>query len=132
MKLPVEYYIALKYLLAKRKQTFISIITIISIAGVTVGVTALIIVLAVMSGFEKELKDRILGATAHVHVTNLDGSIEDPFAVTERVRKIPGVAGASPYIFSQTTGITTPLIQGANWPEKVVVARTLLPGSTCI
>ena len=101
MKLPVEYYIALKYLLAKRKQTFISIITIISIAGVTVGVTALIIVLAVMSGFEKELKDRILGATAHVHVTNLDGSIEDPFAVTERVRKIPGVAGASPYIFSQ-------------------------------
>ncbi len=101
MKLPVEYYIALKYLLAKRKQTFISIITIISIAGVTVGVTALIIVLAVMSGFEKELKDRILGATAHVHVTSLDGSIADPFPLAARVRRIPGVSGASPYIFSQ-------------------------------
>ena len=101
MKLPVEYYIALKYLMAKRKQTFISIITIISIAGVTVGVTALIIVLAVMSGFEKELKDRILGATAHVHVTSLDGSIADPFPLAARVRRIPGVAGASPYIFSQ-------------------------------
>jgi lipoprotein-releasing system permease protein len=101
LKLPVEYYIALKYLMAKRKQTFISIITIISIAGVTVGVTALIIVLAVMSGFEKELKDRILGATAHVHVTSLDGSIADPFPLAARVRRIPGVAGASPYIFSQ-------------------------------
>ena len=101
MKIPVEYYIALKYLLAKRKQTFISIITIISVAGVTVGVMALIIVLAVMSGFEKELKDRILGATAHVHVTSLDGSIAEPFAVAERVRRIPGVAGTSPYIFSQ-------------------------------
>jgi lipoprotein-releasing system permease protein len=101
LRLPVEYYIALKYLLAKRKQTFISIITIISVAGVTVGVTALIIVLAVMSGFEKELKDRILGATAHVHVTSLDGSIADPFSVAATVRKIPGVAGASPYVFSQ-------------------------------
>ena len=101
MRLPVEYYIALKYLLAKRKQTFISIITIISVAGVTVGVMALIIVLAVMNGFEKELKDRILGATAHVHVTSLEGSIADPFAVARRVRQIPGVAGASPYIFSQ-------------------------------
>jgi len=101
LRLPVEYYIALKYLLAKRKQTFISIITIISVAGVTVGVTALIIVLAVMSGFEKELKDRILGATAHVHVTSLDGSIADPFSVAKRVRQVHGVVGASPYIFSQ-------------------------------
>ncbi len=101
MKLPVEYYIALKYLLAKRKQTFISIITILSIAGVTVGVTALIIVLAVMSGFEKELKDRILGATAHVHVTSLEGSIADPFPLSSRIREVRGVVGASPYIFSQ-------------------------------
>ncbi|MBI5341968.1 MAG: lipoprotein-releasing ABC transporter permease subunit [Deltaproteobacteria bacterium] len=101
MKLPVEYYIALKYLLAKRKQTFISIITIISVAGVTVGVTALIIVLSVMSGFEKELKDRILGATAHVHVTSLDGSIADPFPLAGRIREVPGVSGASPYVFTQ-------------------------------
>lgn len=91
----------MKYLLAKRKQTFISIITIISIAGVTVGVTALIIVLSVMSGFEKELKDRILGATAHVHVTSLDGSIADPFPLAGRIREVPGVTGASPYVFSQ-------------------------------
>ncbi len=101
MRVPVEYYIGLKYLLAKRKQTFISIITVISVAGVAVGVMALIIVLAVMSGFEKELKNRILGATAHVQVISLDGSIGDPFPLAERIRKVEGVAAASPYVFSQ-------------------------------
>lgn len=101
MRLPVEFYIARKYLLAKRKQTFISIITFISIGGVTVGVMALIIVLAVMSGFERELKDRILGSTAHVHVTSLNGSIAKPFDVAEKVRKVEGVVAASPYIFTQ-------------------------------
>ena len=101
MRLPVEFYIARKYLLAKRKQTFISIITFISIGGVTVGVMALIIVLAVMSGFERELKDRILGSTAHAHVTSLNGSIEKPFSVAEKVRKVEGVVAASPYIFTQ-------------------------------
>lgn len=101
MRLPVEYWIALKYLLAKRKQTFISIITFISVAGVTVGVTALIVVLAVMNGFEKELKDRILGATAHVHVTSLEGSMGAPAALAARLRAMPGVAGASPYILTQ-------------------------------
>jgi len=100
VRLPIEFYIARKYLLAKRKQTFISIITFISIGGVTVGVMALIIVLAVMGGFERELKDRILGATAHAHVTSLNGSIENPFAVTEMVRKVEGVVAASPYIFT--------------------------------
>ncbi len=101
MALPVEYFIGLKYLLAKRKQTFISIITAISVAGVAVGVMALIIVLAVMSGFEKELKDRILGATAHIHVTNLEGSIADPFPLARRVGTMDGIAAASPYIFTQ-------------------------------
>ena len=101
MALPVEYFIGLKYLLAKRKQTFISIITAISVAGVAVGVMALIIVLAVMNGFETELKDRILGATAHIHVTNLEGSISDPFALAQRVGTMDGITAASPYIFSQ-------------------------------
>jgi len=101
LRVPVELHIAKKYLLAKRKQTFISIISFISVGGVAVGVMALIIVLAVMSGFERELKDRILGATAHVHVTSLEGSIPNPFARAEDVRKVDGVAAASPYIFSQ-------------------------------
>ena len=101
MRLPIEFYIAKKYLLAKRKQTFISIISFISIGGVTVGVMALIIVLAVMSGFERELKERILGATAHAHVTSIQGSIPTPFEMAEKIRKVEGVAAASPYIFTQ-------------------------------
>jgi lipoprotein-releasing system permease protein len=101
LRVPVELYIAKKYLLAKRKQTFISIISFISVGGVAVGVMALIIVLAVMSGFERELKDRILGATAHAHVTSVQGSIPEPFQVAEKVRKVEGVAAASPYIFTQ-------------------------------
>ncbi|MBI5904456.1 MAG: lipoprotein-releasing ABC transporter permease subunit [Deltaproteobacteria bacterium] len=100
MRAPVELYIAKKYLLAKRKQTFISIISFISVGGVAVGVMALIIVLAVMSGFERELKDRILGATAHAHVTSLDGSVPKPFAVAREVGRVEGVVAASPYIFS--------------------------------
>ncbi|MGE5189825.1 MAG: lipoprotein-releasing ABC transporter permease subunit [Gemmatimonadota bacterium] len=119
MRLPVEYYIGLKYLLAKRKQTFISIITVISVAGVTVGVMALIIVLAVMSGFEKELKNRILGATAHVQVISLDGSIGTPFPLAERILRVPGVAAASPYVFSQVmissgTGASGGVLRGVD------------------
>jgi lipoprotein-releasing system permease protein len=101
LRIPLELHIAKKYLLAKRKQTFISIITFISVGGVAVGVMALIVVLAVMSGFERELKDRILGATAHVHVTSLEGSVPKPFEAAERVRKVEGVVAASPYVFSQ-------------------------------
>src|SRR3989304_3682697 len=96
VELPVEYFIGLKYLRAKRKQASSSIVTVISILGVTVGVMALIIVLAVMSGFEKELKDRILGATAHVHVTSLEGSIADPFALARRGGAVAGPRGPRP------------------------------------
>jgi lipoprotein-releasing system permease protein len=101
LRVPVELHIARKYLVAKRKQTFISIISLISIGGVTVGVTALIIVLAVMSGFERELKDRILGATAHVHVTSIDGSIPHPFETVKQVRGVDGVVAASPDVVTQ-------------------------------
>ncbi len=119
MVLPVEYFIGLKYLLAKRKQTFISIITVISVSGVAVGVMALIIVLAVMSGFEKELTDRILGATAHVHVTSLEGSVPDPFGLAKRVGQVDGVVATSPYIFSQVmissgTGTTGGILRGVD------------------
>ncbi|RLA87072.1 MAG: lipoprotein-releasing system transmembrane subunit LolC, partial [Deltaproteobacteria bacterium] len=61
-----EMFIGLRYLRAKRKQTFVSLITLISIAGVMVGVTALIVVIAVMNGFKEDLRDKILGVTSHV------------------------------------------------------------------
>jgi len=126
--LPVEYFIGLKYLLAKRKQTFISIITAISILGVTVGVMALIIVLAVMNGFEREVKDRILGATAHVHVTSLEGSVADPFALARQVDAMDGVVAASPYLFSQVmissgTASTGAILRGVDIPSIGKVTR---------
>ena len=63
-----EWFIGLRYLKAKRKQTFISIITVISIAGVMLGVMALIVVLSVMNGFQQTLKEKILGTQAHIVV----------------------------------------------------------------
>jgi lipoprotein-releasing system permease protein len=126
--LPVEYFIGLKYLLAKRKQTFISIITVISVSGVAIGVMALIIVLAVMNGFEREVKDRILGATAHIHVTSLEGSIPDPFALARRVDAMDGVVAASPYLFSQVmissgTASTGAILRGVDIPTIGKVTR---------
>ncbi|MGA7103836.1 MAG: lipoprotein-releasing ABC transporter permease subunit [Candidatus Deferrimicrobiaceae bacterium] len=128
MALPVEYFIGLKYLLAKRKQTFISIITAISISGVAVGVMALIIVLAVMNGFEREVQDRILGATAHVHVTSLEGSVADPYALARRVDAMDGVIAASPYLFSQVmissgTASTGAILRGVDIPTIGKVTR---------
>ena len=69
MKLPIEFLIGLRYLRAKRASVFVSIITIISTAGVALGVMALIVVLAVMTGFERDLKEKILSTNAHIVVT---------------------------------------------------------------
>ena len=71
-----ELFIALRYLLARRKQAFISLISLISTLGVAVGVMALVIALALMTGLQGELRDRILGSTAHVYVWKT-GGIED-------------------------------------------------------
>src|SRR6187401_62909 len=76
MDLPFELFIALRYLLARRKQAFISLISLISTIGVAVGVMALVIALALMTGLQGELRDRILGSTAHVYVWK-SGGIED-------------------------------------------------------
>jgi lipoprotein-releasing system permease protein len=96
-----ELFVGLRYLRAKRKQTFVSVITVISVLGITVGVSALIIVLSVMSGFEDTLKDKILGLNAHVVVLGMGHGIEDYDRVAETVRGVKGVAGASPFTYNQ-------------------------------
>ena len=97
-----EWFIGLRYLKAKRKQTFISIITIISIVGVAVGVMTLIVVLAVMSGFEKTLKEKILGTQAHLVLlkANQEG-INHYEEVMNEVEKVKGVVSTAPFIFNQ-------------------------------
>src|SRR5216683_675788 len=97
MNVPFELHIALRYLLAKRKQAFISVISLISILGVSVGVMALVIALALMTGLQGELQSRILGSNAHVYVWNSKG-IADYHAEADRLRRVPHVAGAAPAI----------------------------------
>src|SRR5512136_527902 len=97
-----EWFIGLRYLKAKRKQTFISIITVISIAGVTLGVMALIVVLAVMNGFEKNLKEKILGTYAHIIVLKAGQEGLDHYEeAAKKVDAVKGVVSAAPFILSQ-------------------------------
>lgn len=95
--MPFELQVALRYLLAKRRQVFISVISLVSTVGVTVGVMALVIALALMTGLQQELQSRILGASAHVFVWKPAG-ITDYQAEVARLRAVPGVIGAAPAI----------------------------------
>ena len=95
--MPFELQVALRYLLAKRRQVFISVISLVSTIGVTVGVMALVIALALMTGLQQELQSRILGSTAHIYVWKPAG-IEDYRAEIQKLRAVPGVIGAAPAI----------------------------------
>ena len=99
--MPFELFIGLRYLKAKRKSTFISLITLISVAGVALGVMALIIVLAVMTGFEEDLKEKILGTNAHIVVLNGSGAMQDYQELLKKVQGIDGVVAATPFIYNQ-------------------------------
>ena len=96
----VELFIALRYLLARRRQAFISLISLISMLGVAVGVMALVIALALMTGLQGELRDRLLGATAHVYVLKA-GGLPDYDAEVARLKAVPGVSGAAPAIIDK-------------------------------
>jgi lipoprotein-releasing system permease protein len=98
--MPFELHIALRYLLARRSQAFISLISLISTLGVMVGVSALIIALALMTGLQGELRNRILGATAHVYVSKRTG-MADYHAEVKRLEAVPGVTGAAPAILGK-------------------------------
>jgi lipoprotein-releasing system permease protein len=95
-ELPYELFVAIRYLLAKRKQAFISLISFISVLGVGVGVTAVLIAMALMTGLQKELRERIVGSSAHVYVHKLGDGIRDIPAEVAKLRQIPRVTGAAP------------------------------------
>jgi lipoprotein-releasing system permease protein len=98
--MPFELEIALRYLLGRRRQAFISIISVVSTLGVTVGVLALILAMAMMTGLQSELRDRILGSTAHAYVFKTTG-IQDYRAEIDALRKIPHVVGAAPALIGR-------------------------------
>jgi len=97
-----EWFISLRYLKARRRQGFISLISIISVAGVSVGVMALIVVLAVMTGFTDSLREKILGINSHIVIQRLGRGITDYRKVSEIVLQTEGVLAVTPYTYSQT------------------------------
>ena len=112
MNIPFELHVAFRYLIAKRKQAFISVISFISTLGVTVGVMALVIALALMTGLMQEVRDRILASNPHIYVWKR-GGITDYRAEADRLRQMPRVLGAAPAILDQTLvfggGVSSPI-----------------------
>lgn len=96
-----ELFISLRYLRARRREAFISLITIISTVGVMIGVMTLNITLSVITGFEEDLRDRILGFNPHIMVSSVGGTTSDYKQAVEKARQVPGVAAAAPFIYSQ-------------------------------
>ncbi len=103
MKKSFSLFLALRYL--KPKRTFVSLITIISILGVTLGIAVLIVVISVMSGFELELQQKVIGFDAHVNVTSGDpehGLVENWKALAKQVESVPGVVAVAPFTLGRT------------------------------
>ncbi len=128
-----EYFIGGRYLRAKQKETFISLITILSVAGVTVGVMALIVVIAVMAGFESDLKQRILGVESHIVLMRHDGSFSAYKKISKKINELHGVEAATPFIYSQimlrsSTGVSGAVLRGID-PESAGSVIKILKNS---
>jgi len=128
-----EYLIGGRYLRAKQKETFISLITILSIAGVTVGVMALIVVIAVMAGFESDLKQRILGVESHIVLMQHGGSFSDYRKISKQIDTLDGVTAATPFIYTQIMlrspfGVSGAVLRGID-PESAGGAIKILKDS---
>lgn len=105
--MPFELYVATRYLLARRKQAFISLISLISTLGVTLGVMSLVVALALMTGLQQELRNRITGSEAHVYVWNVAGGGFDDFrAEARRLSEMPDVVAAAPSILGRALATT--------------------------
>ena len=98
---PYELFVGLRYTRAKRRNHFISFISLVSILGIALGVTALITVTSVMNGFEKEMRERIVGASSHATVTGLGGAMDNWQPVADIALQHPEVLGAAPYVEGQ-------------------------------
>ncbi len=102
-----EYLIGVRYLRARRRQRFVSLIAVISLVGVTIGTFALTVVLSVMSGFQEDLRDRLLSFNPHVTVEHTGVNSGDLTALQRRIAALPGVVGVAPFIASQVMMVST-------------------------
>jgi lipoprotein-releasing system permease protein len=120
LDLPFELFVALRYLLAKRKQAFISLISLISAVGVMVGVMAVLIALALMTGLQGELRDRLIGSAAHVYVLKA-GGLKEPQKEVERLLAVPRVVGAAPIVQGKA------LVQADTGEQAFVEVKGVIP-----
>jgi len=110
---PFELFIGLRYTRAKRRNHFISVIALISMLGIALGVTALIVVLSVMNGFQKELRTRILGVASHVQISGPGNRLESWLEVSEIAQKHPDVIAVAPFVMAQSMLSFGSAVQGA-------------------
>ena len=94
----IEVFIGIRYLFSKRQTRFVSFISMISLIGISLGVSALIVILSVMNGFEGELRNRLLSMTAHGYVTEIEGKIKDWKPIYRTISDHEDILSASPYI----------------------------------
>jgi lipoprotein-releasing system permease protein len=106
-------FVSGRYLRTRQKRTFISLITVLSVAGVTVGVMALIVVIAVMAGFEADLKERIMGIRPHLVITKNQGAFDDYRRLVTRINTLEGIETASAFITTQVVLRTNTRVSGA-------------------
>jgi len=121
LRLPFELMLALRYL--RPKRTFVSVITLIAVIGVTLGVTVLIVVIAVMTGFGEQLRERLLGFNPHLTVRQVGANLSEHEAVVDRVRRHPRVVDAAPWVEGPVlmdraseggSMVLTPLVRGVD------------------
>ena len=102
-----EYLIGIRYLRARRRERFVSLIAVISLAGVALGTFALTVVLSVMSGFQDDLRQRLLAFNPHITVEQADAAAPAQSALAARIEAMPGVRAVAPYVSSQVMAVST-------------------------
>ncbi len=120
---PVEWFLSLRYLVARRRQAFISIISIICVAGVALGVAVITVVLSVMNGFSAMWEEKIIGARAHFSVLSRLGEFENYMDVRDDVKKVPGVLGATPFL------ATDAILRGRDGGLQAIVLKGVDPAT---
>ena len=120
---PVEWFIGLRYLVARRRQTFISIISVICVVGVALGVAVITVVLSVMNGFSSMWEEKVIGARAHFSVLSRAGDISNYFAINDRIGGMPGVVGATPFL------ATDAILRGHDGGLQAIMLKGIDPGT---
>ncbi len=132
----LEFSIAMRYLRAKRKEGFASLVAVFSFMGIVLGVGTLVVTMAVMNGVKTELINRIIGINAHISVSSAEGNIENYRLLTEKIRNVPGVKTANPAIYGQSlasvggenVGIVVRGIDSLDMMSKTLIAKNMVGG----